>query len=113
MRDWLDDAFLLVREVWKGLFDSQHVLFSVPNINRYFARCTTCGRVFMHYWGIVTAADRAKGRQVGCVCGASEMKVCKLPVWQQAWFLLSRYIWRKLVRREVYWDPRVAEKLHV
>lgn len=107
----LADIQILLMELCMGLSNPDHVLFSSPGVHRYFARCTTCGRVFMHYWGCVTAAHRAQGRQVGCVCGASEMKVCLLPVWQQAWFLLSRFVWRKIVKQEVYWDPRVIEKL--
>lgn len=109
---FLQDLMTLLREIWNGLLNPDHVLFSVPGVNKYFARCTTCGRVFMHYWGVVTADDRAKGRQVGCVCGGSEMKVCNLPTWQQAYFLFSRYLWRKLIRNERYWDPRVLERVH-
>lgn len=105
------DILLLVHEIGEGFRDPHHVLFSSPGVHRHFARCTTCGRVFMHYWGCVTAADRAKGRQVGCKCGGTEMKVCVLPVWQQIWFLFSRYLWRKIVKQEERWDPRVIEKL--
>lgn len=83
------------------------VMFVSPGIERYFARCTNCGRVFMHYWGCVTAADRENGRQVGCKCGGMKMRIMRLPVAQQAWFLLTRLVWRKWIRRERYWDPRM------
>lgn len=108
------DLLVLARELWKGLADSDHVLFdaSEKGVYRYFSRCTTCGRVFMHYWGCVSAADREKGRQVGCVCGGMHMKIAILPAWQQAWFLLSRYLWRKVIHNEHYWDPRIAERRH-
>jgi hypothetical protein len=112
MHQRLIDTLTLLRELWKGFTDPAHVLFASEGGNRYFARCTSCGRVFMHYWGCVTAADRQKGRQVGCKCGGVKMRVCILPTWQQAWFLLSRYVWRKIVKQETYWDCRILEKTH-
>jgi len=107
---FLGDLGILLHEVWKGLADPDYVIFGSDSVNRYFARCTTCGRVFLHYWGCVSAADREKGRQVGCKCGGMEMKVCILPEWQQAYFLFSRYLWRKVIKNETYWDPRIAER---
>lgn len=100
---------IMLQRFWRWLMDD-HVIFTEPNLERYFARCTSCGRVFHHYWGCVTAADREKGRRVGCPCGGTKMRLCNIPVWQQAWFVCSRYVWRKLIRREVYWDPRLIVK---
>lgn len=122
LRQIAADLLDLVAEVWGGMTDPTYVLFSSPpytlagkkyEIQRHFARCRTCGRVFMHYWGCVTASDREKGRQVGCKCGGDEMKVCILPVWQQVWFLFSRYLWRKVWKNEQFWDPRLAERVEV
>lgn len=99
-----------LHNLWLVLtFRAGPVLFTTPGVERYFARCTACGRVFMHYWGCVTADDRAKGRQVGCKCGNLKMRISHLPVWQEGWFLLSRYVWRKLIRRQAFWDPRMAQ----
>lgn len=92
---------------WTWLTDD-HVVFSEPGIDRVFARCTMCGRVFMHYWGCVTKEDRLKGRRVGCPCGGLKMRIAPVPFWQQAWFVLSRYVWKKLIRKDPYWDPRLA-----
>ncbi len=86
------------------------VVFSQPNVERYFSRCLTCGRVFPHYWACVTAADRARGRQVGCRCGGSKFRIVVLPVVVQAWYVLSRYVWRKLIWKEVFWDPRLPAR---
>ena len=33
-----------------------------------------------------------------------------IPVWQQAWFVLSRYLWRKVLHKELFWDPRMVVK---
>lgn len=120
IRQILGDLWVLIAELWRAYRDPSYVPFSVPAVqsgetryavNRYFSRCTTCGRVFCHYWGCVTAKDREEGRQVGCLCGGMEMRVCKLPTWQEAYFLLSRYLWRKVWKRETYWDPRVIERV--
>lgn len=101
-----------LRHLWLLLtFRTGPVLFQSPNTERYFARCTGCGRVFMHYWACVTAADRQQGRRVGCPCGCMKMRITNIPVWQQAWFLFSRYLWRKLIWRERFWDPRLVSKV--
>lgn len=99
-----------LQRFWTWLTD-EHVIFSDPHVHRYFARCCGCGRVYCHYWGCVTAADRAKGRRVGCPCGSLKMRIARVPVLAQAWFVLSRLVWRKWIRREVYWDPRIASKV--
>lgn len=109
---WLD-LVLLWTELRKGLTDPEHVLFQAENEQRYFARCTGCGRVFFHYWACVTAADREAGRQIGCPCGGTEMRLTNLPVWQQVYFLFSRFIVRRLIKRERYWDPRMRVVRHV
>ena len=99
-----------IKRAWIWLVDD-HVILADPHTERWFARCTACGRVFMHYWACVTAADRAKGRQVGCKCGNLRFRITQdLPVWMQAWFVLSRYLWRKVIKKERYWDPRMAAK---
>lgn len=101
----------LIGELWKGWRDPNYILFQEVGVERYFARCVSCGRVFMHYWGCVTAADRALGRRIGCPCGGMKMRLSNLPQWQQGWFLLSRFIWRKAIKGERFWDPRMVVKV--
>lgn len=101
-----------LRYFWAVItFNTGRVLFTDSTTERYFSRCISCGRVFMHYWGCVTAADREKGKQIGCKCGGMKFRIINLPKWQQAWFLFSRYIWRKLILKERYWDPRMPARV--
>lgn len=97
--------------LWQVItFSTGKVMFTEPGVERYFARCISCGRVFMHYWGCVTAADRDRGRRVGCKCGGLKFRMMNIPKYQQAWFMISRYVWRKLIRKEQYWDPRLVAR---
>lgn len=107
MSDRLRDCWALLCELWACWRDPNRVFFSDP-YERYFARCTSCGRVFMHYWACVSREHREKRLQVGCPCGGTRMRIGNLPQWQQVWFMLSRYVWRKVVKRQTYWDPRMV-----
>jgi hypothetical protein len=95
--------------LWRWLTDD-HVVLTDPAVERYFARCTACGRVWMHYWACVTAEDRRRGRRVGCPCGNLRCRIVVLPEWQAAWYVLSRWLWRRVLRRERYWDPRLPAR---
>lgn len=77
---------------------------SQPEVARDFMRCTTCGRVFMHYWACKPAGEPGR---IGCPCGSREARTCLIPEWQAAYYVLSRYVVRKLVLRRQYWDPRL------
>lgn len=96
-----------LKQCWQWLTD-EHVIFTSSTVHRHFARCLGCGRIYCHYWGCVTAVDRAKGRRVGCKCGCLHMRISQVPFLVQAWFVLSRYVWRKLIKKETFWDPRIA-----
>lgn len=93
---------LLIR-AWTWISDD-HVVFATPEVARTFLRCDSCGRVFMHYWACKPASEPG---QVGCPCGSRQARTTRVPEWQAAWLVLSRYVWRKLVLKRTYWDPRM------
>lgn len=79
-------------------------LFASADVTRDFLRCDGCGRVFMHYWACKPAAEPGR---IGCVCGGKQARTTLLPEWQAAYYVLSRYVVRKLLLRRTYWDPRL------
>lgn len=83
------------------------MVLTTPEVARYFLRCDSCGRVFMHYWACKPANEPGR---VGCPCGGLQVRQAVLPEWQAAYYVLTRYVWRKLILGRTYWDPRMAER---
>lgn len=82
------------------------VAFTTPEVGRVFITCQGCARVMPHY--------RVYGRKVTkptdgvCACGGSFFRPTRLPEWKaMLWVLVVGWIWRKTIRREVEWDPRM------
>lgn len=96
----------LLRRAWTWLTDD-HVVGTTPGVARYFSRCDACKRVFMNYWAI--KPHNEPGR-VGCPCGGVKVRIVHIPEWQAAYYVVTRYLWRKLILRRRYWDPRIAER---
>jgi hypothetical protein len=95
--------------VWTWLRDD-HVVGTSPEIARYFLRCQSCQRIYRHYWGCVTAAEARAGERVGCKCGTMKAGITVIPEWQAALFVSACFIWRKLIRKKLYWDPRMPAR---
>jgi len=89
-------------QYWTWLTDDR-TAFASADVARDFFRCTTCRRVFMHYWACKPAGEPGR---VGCRCGGKEARMVLIPEWHAAWLVLSRYVWRKLICGRTYWDPR-------
>jgi len=98
----------MLTRFWTWLTDD-HVVLASGTAWRHFMRCDTCGRVFYHFWGCTEDASA-----IGCRhCGGIRARMCRLPEWHAAWLVLSCYVWRKLIRRKTYWDPRMpTRKVH-
>lgn len=97
---WLLRAYAPPRSVGVAVWSS-------PDVARTFLRCDGCGRIFMHYWACKLAHEPG---QVGCRCGGKQARDTQLPEWQAAYYVLSRYVWRKLILRRTYWDPRLPTR---
>lgn len=97
---WLSTAYAPPPKVATAVFASDDVA-------RDFLRCRGCGRVFMHYWACKPATEPG---QVGCRCGGREARLTLLPEWQAAYYVISRYVVRKLILRRTYWDPRLPTR---
>lgn len=85
-------------------------LFATPEVGRIFLACQTCGRTVPHYrvYGRV-GATKTSGR---CACGATMYRPIVLPAWKAAWWLLVvGWVWRKTMRREPEWDPRMPIRM--
>lgn len=80
------------------------VAFTTPGVDRVFLACDRCQRTVPHY--------RVYGRRQTtpgmCRCGCSQFRPTILPEWAAAWWVLGvGWLWRKTIRREVDWDPRM------
>lgn len=82
------------------------VAFASDEVGRVFIACDGCGRVMPHY--------RVYGRVVKkvtdglCVCGSTLFRPRRLPEWKAMWWVLVRgWFWRKTIRGESEWDPRM------
>lgn len=93
-----------MREWLARVMDPTAVAFTTPDVGRIFLACERCGRVVPHYK--VYAARTATSWR-SCPCGHGVYRYRHLPEWQAAWWVLSRYVWRRLVCRQASWDPRV------
>lgn len=88
----------------KRLVDRETVAFATPGVDRIFIACDRCGRVMPHYRAYPPLDEPASGR---CVCGTGVYRYAHLPEWQAAWWVLSCYVWRRLLRGKAQWDPRI------
>ncbi len=76
-------------------------------LERQFAVCSKCHRVFPHWWGNITQAEQTKRGFVGCPCGGIRLDMAIIPGWKAAQWMLYGLIWRRAIRRRRLWDPRV------
>lgn len=85
---------------------SDVVAFTTPDIARNFIVCDGCRRVMPHYRVYGRRPTRPdEGR---CKCGGLQFRPALLPTWQAAWWLfVVGWLWRKTIRGEREWDPRV------
>lgn len=95
-----------LRQFWTWVTDD-HAVFTTPEVARTFLRCGSCTRVVMHYW--VCRGVGEPGR-TGCPCGGVHVRPTRIPEWKAAYYVLSRYLVRKLLLKRTYWDPRMPER---
>jgi len=96
-----------LKRFWTWLTDD-HAVFTTATVERHFLRCGTCGRVVPHYWVCKPVGDTGR---VGCTCGGIHVRQARIPEWRAAYYVLSRYVVRKLILGKVYWDPRMPTRL--
>lgn len=85
-----------------GGYVGQAVL-STPGVQRVFIACAACQRVMPHYR---VYGQRASNGQ--CRCGSNTFKPRRIPEWKAMfWVLVVGWLWRKTLRREPEWDPRM------
>jgi hypothetical protein len=93
-----------IRAWWEWIRDDR-VLFATPEVGRVFMVCTECRRVRPAYEIVMRAGTYAR---VGCACGSKTHKPSNLSQMRAAWWLLVKgYLWRKAIRRQADWDPRL------
>lgn len=93
-----------IRAAWTWLADD-HVLFTSPGVGRIFMRCDSCSRL-RPAWELVAKAGSLK--RLTCTCGSKFQRPTNLPAWRAFWWLIVvGWLWRKTVRRETFWDPRL------
>ncbi len=97
----------MLRRAWQFLTDD-HVVGTTPEVHRHFLRCENCGRVFMHFWGCKEAHERGR---LGCPCGGIKARIAAIPEWLAAYYVITRYLWRKVLLRKRYWDPRFPSRV--
>lgn len=78
--------------------------FTTPGVSRVFIACDSCRRVVPHYRVFGSRAAAA-----GCCrCGGTQYRPTVLPEWKAAlWVLVVGWLWRKTLRRQAEWDPRM------
>lgn len=76
-------------------------------LERQFAICGKCHRLFPHWWGNMTAAEQRRRGFIGCACGGTRLDIAIIPGWKAALWMAYGLIWRRLIRRKRLWDPRV------
>lgn len=81
-------------------------VLTTPDVDRVFIACDRCQRVMPHY--------RVYGRVVRritdglCRCGGATFRPMRIPEWRAAWWVLVvGWLWRKTIRKELEWDPRM------
>jgi hypothetical protein len=77
-----------------------------PEVGRIFVCCDDCKRVVPHY--------RITGRhgRLTCRCGGRLFRAKTISEWRAAWWtLVVGLFWRRLICRQVEWDPRVPMRI--
>jgi hypothetical protein len=82
----------------------ERTAFTTPDVARVFIACDRCHRVKPHY----AVYGKKASRSNLCKCGNNQYRPVHLPEWQAAlWVLVVGWFWRKVLRRESEWDPRM------
>jgi hypothetical protein len=98
------------RVVLDGWITEGPQIATPPGLLKMFCRCHGCSRVWPHWWSELTAEEfkAQKRRTLGCPCGSLKLAPCYLPTWQSVWwFCLRGWLWRKVIRQQRVWDPRM------
>lgn len=85
-------------------------VFATTSVGRIFLGCDRCRRVMPHY--------KAYGRYIKkktdgmCRCGSTVFRPTHIPEWRAAWWVLVvGWLWRKTIRKEKEWDPRMPIRM--
>lgn len=90
---------------WQRIRDPEAVAFTTPDVQRVFLACMQCQRVKPHYDIYADLSDTAKPR---CRCGHHTFRPRRISELNAAWrVLVVGWLWRKVIRRKVQWDPRL------
>lgn len=82
-----------------------HVALAEGDVGRVFLGCYRCRRVMPHWRAYATHPTPTDGV---CRCGATHFRPVRIPEWQAAiWVLVVGWLWRKTIRGETQWDPRM------
>lgn len=86
------------------------VAFTSPGMGRIFIACDRCHRIMPHY--------RVYGRVVKrptdglCKCGGALFRPRRINEVAAAWWVLVvGWLWRKTIRKEEEWDPRMPIRM--
>jgi hypothetical protein len=102
---------MLVR-LWRWLRDPNIVAFATPEVRRLFIACRQCRRIQPHYRAYPPPGSKAYDRGGQCSCGHTEFAPVRIPEWRAAWWVLAvGWLWRKTIRGETNWDPRMPHRV--
>lgn len=94
-----------MRAWWRAWRDPTRVAFATDDVQRIFIACRTCGRVQPHYRAYPPPGSPETGR---CPCGSIDYRPVRLAEWRAAWWVLVvGWFWRKTIKHERQWDPRM------
>lgn len=88
-------------------------LFTSDNIQRCFARCEKCRRVYPHWQAEIRVEEYQNGQErVGCKCGCPKLNFDVLCGWEAFYWLMIRgYLIRHLIQHRRVWDPRIPIRM--
>jgi hypothetical protein len=97
------NAILARVRTWMG---PQHVLWTTPDVRRYFLVCKDCRRT-VPVWHYLSSKVQ-KGHRIGCKCGGQMVTPRQVPTLSAAYWLFVRgFLVRRLIQRKTDWDPRI------
>jgi hypothetical protein len=84
---------------------AERAVFTTDDVGRVFLGCKECRRIMPHYRAYGPATKRGVGQ---CKCGSTMFRPIRIAEIRAAWWVVVvGWLWRKTIRKETLWDPRM------
>ncbi len=89
----------------RDVLTNKYAVGASAEVGRVFMICAQCRRV-VPAWQLVSAKVKP-GDKIGCKCGTQNVRPAIISEWRAAYWVITSFLVRRVIRRERDYDPRL------